>query len=333
MKKISVLGGGSWGTALSMILSSKDLDIIIWVRDKKLENQINSGENKKYLPDIKLPSNIKATTDIKKALENTDIILQAIPTNGVREVFNMAKDYIKPHQIIINVSKGIEENTLLRISEILNEIVPENTYVVLSGPSHAEEVGLFLPTTVIVSSEDKEAKYLVQDLFMTENFRVYTNSDVLGVELGGALKNVIALATGISDGLGYGDNSKAALINRGIFEMASLGEAMGAKRNTFFGLSGIGDLIVTCTSLHSRNRKAGLLIGEGYNLKQAINKVGMVVEGVRTTNSAYDLCKKYDMELPITEQLYEVLQNNKDPREAVNDLMMRERKSEMEGWH
>ena len=330
-KKIGVLGGGSWGSALAILLAKKNYQVDMWMRRKEQIAEIReTGYNKKYLPDALFPENLNVSDDLEKTILGKDIILMSVPTHGAREVLNLAKEYIKKDQIIVNVSKGIETETLSRISQIVAEILPENKYAVLSGPSHAEEVSKDMATTVVSASEDKKVAEYVQDVFMTPKFRVYTNPDVIGVELGGSLKNVIALAAGISDGLNFGDNTKAAIMTRGIFEMSKLGAAMGARPETFSGLAGIGDLIVTCTSMHSRNRRAGILIGEGNSVEDAIEKVGMVVEGIKTTKSAYNLCKKYNIEMPITSELYGVLYNGEDVSESVSNLMLRDKKHEME---
>ncbi|WP_353097373.1 NAD(P)H-dependent glycerol-3-phosphate dehydrogenase [Tissierella praeacuta] len=330
-EKIGVLGGGSWGTSLAILLAQKGYDVDIWSRDKEqIKEMKESRINKKYLPDAILPSNLNLTNDLEEANSNKDLIILSVGTHGVREVLENSKPYIKPNQIIVNVSKGIENETLVRISQIVEELIPDSKYAVLSGPSHAEEVANNIPTTVVSASKDKEIAEYVQDLFITPSFRVYTNPDVIGVELGGALKNVIALGAGISDGLDCGDNTKAALMTRGIFEMARLGEKMGAQINTFSGLSGIGDLIVTCTSMHSRNRRAGILIGQGMKIDHAIKKIGMVVEGIRTTKSTFELAKKYNINMPITEEIYGVLYENKDVKNSVLNLMVRDRKHEME---
>lgn len=329
--KVGVLGGGSWGTALAMILADKDSQVDIWIRGRKQCDEIKkTGINEKYLPGIVLPKNLNLTSRIEEAIIGKEIILLAVPTHTIRENLLSIKDIIKKDQIIVNAAKGIENDSLQRISEIVKEILPHNKYVMLSGPSHAEEVAIRKPTTVIAASEDGEAARLIQDVFMTLDFRVYTHSDVIGVELGGALKNVIALGAGISDGLGYGDNAKAALMNRGIFEIARLGEAMGGRASTFSGLSGVGDLIVTCTSLHSRNRKAGLLIGQGLTVEEAIEETGMIVEGIKTTKSVYDLAQKYDVVMPISEEIYNIIYKGKDVKEAVEGLMGRDKKFEMD---
>ncbi len=330
-ERIGVLGGGSWGTALGILLANKGYDVAMWLRDKAQAEEINKTRiNKKYLPEVVLPQNMEVTNDLEYCISNKNALVLATSTHGIREVLTKARPYIKSRQIIINVSKGIESETLLRISQIVEEFLPENTYVVLSGPSHAEEVAKNMPTTVVSASRDKSAAEYVQELFFTPSFRVYTNPDVVGVELGGALKNIIALGAGISDGLNYGDNTKAALMTRGIIEMARLGERMGANINTFSGLSGIGDLIVTCTSMHSRNRRAGILIGQGMKVDDAIKQIGMVVEGIKTTKSAYNLAKKYNIEMPITSEIYGVLYEGKDVRNSVLNLMVRDKKNELE---
>lgn len=331
MTKIGVIGGGSWGTALAVLLANKNHEVHMWIRNQEqLEEIVDLNENRKYLPGIIIPKNLQVTKDITKAIYNKDLLVLSIPSHGIRETLNSCKKYIKKDQIIVNVAKGIENNTLLRVSEIVGEILPDNPFAVLSGPSHAEEVGKDMPTTVVSASVDKDVAKYVQDVFMSPYFRVYTNPDVVGVELGGSLKNVIALGAGISDGLGYGDNTKAALMTRGIIEMSRLGEKMGANSETFAGLAGIGDLIVTCTSVHSRNRKAGILIGEGQSMKEAIESVGMVVEGIRTTKSTYELAKNHNIVMPITNEIYEVLYKDKEVENSVVNLMLRDKKHEME---
>jgi len=330
-ESIGVLGGGSWGTALAILLTNKGYEMDMWVRNMEQVSQMNLlKENKRYLPNISLPDEFNVSGDLEKTIYKKNVILLTVPTHGVRESLISAKKYIKKDQIIVNVAKGIENDSLLRISEIVKEILPENDYAILSGPSHAEEVALNQPTTVVSASLNKDIAEYLQDLFITPTFRVYTNPDIIGVELGGALKNIIALGAGISDGLKYGDNTKAALMTRGMIEMARLGAKLGANPNTFSGLSGIGDLIVTCTSMHSRNRRAGILLGQGYSLDEAIKEVGMVVEGVKTTKSAYKLSEKLGVEMPITDEIYNVLYNNYEVSESVNKLMGRDKKHEME---
>lgn len=328
---IGVLGGGSWGTALALLLANKGYHIDLWVRDIEQCNYMKEArENKKYLPNVKLSDNINVTNDIEEAVYRKNIILLAVPSHAVRETIKKFKNLLKEQPILVNVAKGIETDTLLRISEIVKQELPTIEYTIISGPSHAEEVSRDIPTAVVAASTNKKTAEFIQEVFMTPKFRVYTNPDVIGVELGGALKNVIALGAGISDGLGYGDNTKAALMNRGIIEISRLGEKMGANKKTFAGLSGIGDLIVTCTSLHSRNRRAGIKIGQGASLEEAIKSVGMVVEGVRTTKAAYELSRKYNVKMPITEEIYGVLYEGKDVKYSVFNLMMRDKKHEME---
>lgn len=329
--KIGVIGAGSWGTAISIVLASKDYEINIWDRDIELINEIGiSKQNKKYLPGVTLPVNIKAVSTINECISNSSVLVMAVPSHAVRVVCESTVGIISRSQVIVNLAKGIENGSLKRISEVIEEFFPNNRITVLSGPSHAEEVSRDIPTTVVVTSKSKENAEYVQDLFSTSKFRIYTNPDIIGVELGGAVKNIIALAAGITDGLKYGDNTKAALMTRGIAEIARLGAKMGAEPLTFAGLSGIGDLIVTCTSMHSRNRRAGILIGQGRSVEEAIREVNMVVEGVNTTKSTYELSKKIGIEMPITNELYKVLFENKDPRTAVNELMLRDQKHEIE---
>ncbi len=329
--KVGVIGGGSWGSALAVLLASKGIKTDVWLRNKEQANEIRKVRiNTKYLPGVLLDDNINITTDIDEAILDKEIIILAIPTQGVRNTLTFIGDKIKQKQIILNVSKGIETESLKRISELVEEIYPNNPFCVLSGPSHAEEVALGIPTTVVSASNDKHIAEFIQDLFTSPHFRVYTNPDVIGVELGGALKNIIALGAGISDGLGYGDNTKAALMTRGIYEMSKLGIELGADPDTFWGLSGIGDLIVTCTSMHSRNRRAGILIGKGYSLNNAIKEIGMVVEGIKTTESTYKLAKTIKIIMPITNEIYNVLYNGDSVKKSVSRLMGRPKKHEME---
>lgn len=330
-KSIGVIGGGSWGTALAILLTNKNYKVDIWMRNREQSFEMgNTLENKRFLPNVKLPRDLGVNNDLEKTIYKKDVILLAIPTHGVREVLNNAKKFVNKDQIIVNVAKGIENNSLSTISQIVKEILPDNKYAVLSGPSHAEEVAINIPTAVVSASEDIEIAHYIQGLFITPAFRVYTNPDVIGVELGGSLKNIIALGAGISDGLKYGDNTKAALMTRGIFEMAKLGEKLGANPNTFSGLAGIGDLIVTCTSMHSRNRRAGILVGQGKSMDEAIREVGMVVEGIKTTKSAHILGKKYNVSMPITSEINNILYENADVKAAVDRLMQRDKKHEME---
>lgn len=328
---IALAGGGSWGTAMARLLSKKGHKVNFYIRNQTtINNILESGENSKYLPGIKIPKNIYLSNDIIKSVEGADVLVLAVPTSAVRVLLTSIKDKLNSSVIIVNLSKGIEIDSLKRISEVTGEILPDNPFVALSGPSHAEEVGKDIPTTVVASSTDVKYANIIQDQFSTDNFRIYTNTDLIGVEIGGALKNIIALAAGISDGLGFGDNTKAALMTRGMYEMSKMGLMLGANPHTFNGLSGMGDLIVTCTSMHSRNRRAGILIGKGRSIEQATKEVGQVVEGIKTTKSAYQLAKKHNIEMPISQSLYQVLYNGKDPKDAVNILMTRKKKEEIE---
>lgn len=330
-RKIAVLGAGSWGTALAVNLSGKGHQVKVWdVNQSHLDCLREDRENKKYLPGVAFNDRIHIRDHVEEAIKDSDIVLFSAPAQHFRSALTAALPYLKKDMVLVNVAKGIEQKSLKRLSEIAAEIYPEARYVVLSGPSHAEEVGMGLPTTVVAASEDRNLAEYVQDVFMNERFRVYSNSDVVGVELGGALKNTIALGAGISDGMGFGDNAKAALMTRGIREIARLGVKLGGQATTFAGLSGIGDLIVTCTSMHSRNRRCGIMIGEGMKPSQATEKVGMVVEGMYTTEAAYELAKKNGVEMPITEQIYEVINERTDARDAVMALMSRQKKHESE---
>lgn len=324
---ISILGAGSWSTAISELLAEKD-DVLIYARDQKLTDSINNNHiNNKYFPEIKLNENIKATSDIKKIFENKYII-NGIPTQQVRNVLRESNNCLKDEHVIVNLSKGLELGSHKRISEIFKEYNENISFVVLTGPSHAEEVILKMPTTVVSACLDKELAEEVQQLFVRDYFRVYSSTDVIGAELGGAIKNILAFGIGMATGLGYGDNAKAALITRGIHEMSKFAMAFGAEFKTINGLCGVGDLIVTATSEHSRNNRAGRLIGEGYNIDEVNEKIKMVVEGIPTTKSVYELAKAKNIELPITNEIYKVLFENKDCSESVNDLMMRDIKSE-----
>ncbi|MGD9568451.1 MAG: NAD(P)H-dependent glycerol-3-phosphate dehydrogenase [Sedimentibacter sp.] len=328
-KRITLLGGGSWGTALAKLLSENGHKVTVWLRDEEQCKTLSTERvNKKYLPNVKIPENIVFISNINEAAKDAEILLIVTPTQMIRSILKQIKDEYKTNKIIINASKGIEKGTMCLVSDIVKEETNNCIFAALSGPSHAEEVGLSMPTAITIASDEKQVAEEIQDVFMTTYFRVYTNDDVIGAEIGGALKNIIALGAGISDGVGYGDNAKAALMNRGIVEIARLGIAMGADVHTFYGLSGIGDLIVTCTSKHSRNWNAGYLIGQGLTKDEAIKKVGMVVEGIPTTYAAYELKKKLDVEMPIVDAMYDVLENNADVKETVNKLMLRDKKEE-----
>ena len=335
MAKISVIGSGGWGIALTILLYKNGHDLTIWSFDKREAEELKTTrENKTKLPNILLPEDIKVTDNLKEAVDNKDVLILAVPSKAIRSVSKSLKDIIKDNQIIVNVAKGLEENTLKTMTDIIEEeLNGKNPQVaVLSGPSHAEEVGKGIPTTCVVSAHNKELTLYLQNIFMNPSFRVYTSPDMLGIEIGGALKNVIALAAGIADGLNYGDNTKAALITRGIKEISSLGVAMGGEQSTFYGLTGLGDLIVTCASMHSRNRRAGILLGQGKTLDEAIKEVNMVVEGVYSAKSALMAAKKYNVEIPIIEQVNAVLFENKNAAEAVNELMIRDKKLEIQSW-
>lgn len=330
MSKIAVFGSGGWGTALAVMCCAYSHDVSLWSPfEAELEAIKRDGEHKKLLPGVPVPSQIKLTTDISIAAD-ADVIVFAVPSFAVRSTAKRLAGVVAPGQIIVNVAKGLEENSLKTLSQVIKEELPEVRIVVLSGPSHAEEVSRGIPTAVVAASKDEDAARIVQKTFMNPNFRIYINSDVVGVELGAALKNVIALAAGICDGLALGDNTKAALMTRGITEMARLGVAMGGEAQTFSGLTGIGDLIVTCTSMHSRNRRAGIYIGEGMSAKEAIEKVGMTVEGYKTAHAAYVLSQKAGVEMPIVNECYAVLYEGKNPRAAIKDLMQRKSKHETE---
>ena len=335
MAKISVIGSGGWGIALAILLHKNGHNLTIWSFDKKEAEELKTTrENKTKLPNILLPEDIKVTDDLKEAVNDKDILILAVPSKAIRSVSKSLKNIIKDNQIVVNVAKGLEEDTLETMTDIIEEeLKGKKTQVaVLSGPSHAEEVGKGIPTTCVVSAHNKELTLYLQNIFMNPSFRVYTSPDMLGIEIGGALKNVIALAAGIADGLNYGDNTKAALITRGIKEIASLGVAMGGEQSTFYGLTGLGDLIVTCASMHSRNRRAGILLGQGKTLDEAIKEVNMVVEGVYSAKSALMAAKKYNVEIPIIEQVNAVLFENKNAAEAVNELMIRDKKLEIQSW-
>ena len=329
-KKIGVIGAGSFGTALAMVLAGKGHSVTAWARKKEqIDNIKQTGENSRYLPGVKLPEKIEFTDNLREAAEGRDYLLFAVPAQSFRGVLKDAADFFDHSVPVINVAKGIEKGTLLRLSQVAEEIMPDIRYAALSGPSHAEEVARQLPTTVAVAGKDHDLAMEVQEVFFTDRFRVYTNEDLAGVELGGALKNIIALGAGISDGLGFGDNAKAAMMTRGITEMTRLGLTMGAEMKTFSGLTGIGDLIVTCTSMHSRNRRCGILIGEGVNPDEATGRIGMVVEGISTAEAAYVLAQRYNIDMPITESIYKVIHGEMDARSAVAYLMGREMKNEM----
>jgi glycerol-3-phosphate dehydrogenase (NAD(P)+) len=331
--KVSVLGAGSWGTTLAVILNQNNHLVTCWSFDKNdIEAIIKTHENKKFLPGISLPTTINFTNDLQGSIDSAEVIIVAIPSHAVRSVVQSIDLSKKEELIWVNVAKGIENDTLLRISQVIEQVgsVPAENIAVLFGPSHAEEVSRGIPTAIVAASISQETAKLVQNLFMTPYFRVYANQDIVGVELGGALKNIIAVAAGICDGAGFGDNTKAALITRGLVEINRLGITMGAKSDTFAGLSGMGDLIVTCTSKHSRNRYVGEQIGKGRSLQDVLNEMVMVAEGVKTTASAFELSQNKKVEMPITEQVYKTLFEGKPPAEAMRELMTRA--SKIEDW-
>ena len=329
MAKISVLGAGSWGTALAVVLHKNGHELTIWsIAQDEIDMLKKEREHKDKLPGVKIAEEIGLTTDLKEAVSGRDMLVVAVPSPYIRSTAKSMAPYVEDGQLLVSVAKGIEEGTLMTLSAILEQEIPQAEVAVLCGPSHAEEVGIGLPTTLVAGAKRKETAELVQSTFMNEVLRIYTSPDVLGMELGASLKNVIALAAGMADGLGYGDNTKAALITRGISEIGRLALKMGAKYETLSGLTGIGDLIVTCASKHSRNRKAGMLIGEGYTMEEAMKEVKMVVEGVYSAKAAMELSAKYDVSMPIIEQVNEVLFDGKSAKEAVMDLMLRDKKPE-----
>ncbi|WP_342509833.1 NAD(P)H-dependent glycerol-3-phosphate dehydrogenase [Sporosarcina sp. FSL K6-2383] len=334
MEKVTVIGAGSWGTAIAFVLAENGHDCLLWSRRAAQSTEINDlHTNHAYLPGASLPKTLKSTSDLKEAAMHGDIVIIAVPTKGIRQVCAELNTMLVGQKIVIHVSKGIEPDSLKRISEMIAEELASDkvqAIVALSGPSHAEEVVLRHPTTVTAASINLAAAERVQDIFMNNYFRVYTNPDIVGVEIGAALKNVIALAAGISDGLGYGDNAKAALITRGLAEISRLGMKMGANPLTFSGLTGLGDLIVTCTSVHSRNWKAGNMLGQGNSLEEVVSGMGMVIEGIRTAKAAHQLAALHEVSMPLTEALYSIVFENVPPKEAVDQLMTRMKKQEVE---
>ena len=329
MAKVGVLGAGSWGTALAILLHDNGHDVTVWSIDpKEVEMLSEKREHVSKLPGVHISEEIMITNEMEEAIKGKDFLVLAVPSIFTRSTAAKMKPYVVDGQMIVDVAKGIEEDTLMTLSQQIEEEIPQADVAVLSGPSHAEEVGRGLPTAVVIGAKTEETAAYLQDKFMNKVFRVYISPDMLGMELGGSLKNVIALAAGIADGLGYGDNTKAALITRGIAEIARLGVKMGGSIESFTGLTGIGDLIVTCASVHSRNRKAGYLMGQGMSMQEAMDEVKMVVEGVYSAKAAAKLGKKYDVALPIVNKVNEVLFEGKDPREAVDELMLRDSKTE-----
>ncbi|HZK18990.1 MAG TPA: NAD(P)H-dependent glycerol-3-phosphate dehydrogenase [Clostridia bacterium] len=336
MEKVAVIGAGSWATALAYLLGNKGLPVKMWARSSSVVQEINEMRvNPGYLPGVALPKEVAVTGSIKDALSGAAVAIYAVPSNAFRQVLGESLKHLPREALIVNTAKGLEESTAKRLSEVFTELAGikrAGYYNLLSGPSHAEEVGRDMPTAVAISGGEPEYMSFLQDVFMTNNFRVYANNDLIGVELAGALKNIIALGTGIADGLGFGDNTRAALMTRGLAEISRLGIIMGADPLTFAGLAGVGDLIVTCTSPHSRNRRAGIEIGKGSTLEEAVKKVKMVVEGVRTTKVAKQLSELKEVEMPITSQMHEVLFNGLPAKKAVYNLMTREKNVEVKMW-
>jgi glycerol-3-phosphate dehydrogenase (NAD(P)+) len=332
MSRIAVLGAGSWGTTLGLVLHDNGHDVVLWEFDREQADAVRRDrENTKFLPGVAVPDSIGVTNDLGEAAAGATAVIFVTPSHAVREAARAAADLVADDALVVNASKGIENDTLERMSEVLSAELRRpgaRRIASLVGPSHAEEVSRKLPTTIVAAAFDEETAVAVRDLFMTEYLRVYTNTDLVGVELGVSLKNVIAIAAGICDGLGYGDNTKGALITRGLAEMTRLGVAMGGRPSTFAGLSGMGDLITTCISKHSRNRYVGEKIAEGLTLTQVLESMVMVAEGVRTTESAAELASRHGIEMPITEQMNAVLFHDKDPKQAIVELMVREPKPE-----
>ncbi len=326
--KISVIGSGGWGTALAILLNSKNHDVTLWSwQESECEALKKDRENKAFLPGVAIPEGISFTSDLKAAVSSAETVVTVLPSHRMRVYAKQMAPYAGG-KLIVNCTKGLEPETLKTMTECIEEEIPTAAVAALSGPSHAEEVARFIPTAVVAAAKDIKAARKVQDIFMCETFRVYTSTDVLGVEIGGSLKNVIALCAGMVDGIGYGDNTKAALMTRGLVEIIRLGKALGAKPETLMGLAGNGDLIVTCTSMHSRNRRAGILLGKGKTLKETLEEIHMVTEGITSCSAAYDLAHKCGVEMPIVNEAYAVLYKDKNAKRAVLDLMTRDRKEE-----
>lgn len=328
MEKIGVIGAGSWGTALAILLNENGNDVTLWSHRAEEAAKVQKDREISKLPGIHIPESIAVTADLAETVRGKKVLVLVVPSKAVRETAEKMRAYVEPGVMIVSAVKGIEEGTLFTMTDIIEEVIPQAETAALSGPSHAEEVARLLPTACVIGAHTEETARFLQKLFMSAVFRVYISADMLGIELGGALKNVIALAAGIADGMGYGDNAKAALITRGIVEIARLGMKMGGRLETFSGLTGIGDLIVTCASMHSRNRRAGILMGQGKTMEEAMQEVNMVVEGVYSAKAAMELAKKYDTELPIIEQVNQILFEGKDPKEAVSNLMLRDSNTE-----
>lgn len=331
MAKIALIGAGSWGTALSKVVTDNGHDTCVWSIDQREIDMLREKHQQvEKLPGVILPEGILYTTDLAEAIKGRDMLVLAVPSPFARSTAQKMKEFVEPGQIIVIVTKGIEESTLMTMSDVVEQEIPQADVAVLCGPSHAEEVGKGIPTTIVAGAHSKETAEKIQAAFMNEYFRVYTSPDMLGMELGAALKNVIALAAGMADGLGYGDNTKAALITRGITEITRLGVAMGGHMETFYGLTGVGDLIVTCASMHSRNRRAGILMGQGKSMEEAMKEVNQVVEGVYSAKAGKVLSEKYQIEMPIIAQINQILFEGKDTSLAVKELMLRDGKNEIQ---
>lgn len=331
MAKIALIGAGSWGTALSKVVTDNGHDTCVWSIDQREIDMLREKHQQvEKLPGVILPDDILYTTDLAEAIKGRDMLVLAVPSPFARSTAQKMKEFVEPGQIIVIVTKGIEESTLMTMSDVVEQEIPQADVAVLCGPSHAEEVGKGIPTTIVAGAHSKETAEKIQAAFMNEYFRVYTSPDMLGMELGAALKNVIALAAGMADGLGYGDNTKAALITRGITEITRLGVAMGGHMETFYGLTGVGDLIVTCASMHSRNRRAGILMGQGKSMDEAMKEVNQVVEGVYSAKAGKILSEKYQIEMPIIAQINQILFEGKDASLAVKELMLRDGKNEIQ---
>ena len=331
MASVGVIGSGTWGTALAVLLTGNGHRVSLWSAIGEEAEALKASRRHPNLGDVRIPETIEITTDLEEAMKDRDLLVLSVPSVYVRQTARRMAPFLREGQIITNVGKGVEDETLLTLSQVIEEELPAAQVTVLSGPSHAEEVSKGLPTTCVAGAKKRRTAEFVQNVFMSHVFRVYTSPDVLGIELGGALKNVIALAAGMADGLGYGDNTKAALITRGIAEITRLGTAMGGQMETFGGLTGIGDLIVTCASMHSRNRRAGILIGQGYSMEEAMKEVHMVVEGVYSARAALALARKYQVSMPIVEQVNEILFEGMPAKEAVSELMLRDKRVENAG--
>ena len=330
MIKISVLGTGSWGSAIGELLTQNGHEVILWQRYAEKVKALEDTRKHPFFSDLTFSDEIKFTSDLDSAIKGSQMIVVAVPSHSVRELVSRAVDFIDDNVIIVNISKGLETNTLLTMSSVISEVTvgKDVSIVSLYGPSHAEEVVRKIPTALVAASTDEIASKKVQYIFSSNVLRVYTNTDILGIELGGSIKNVIAIAAGICDGIGFGDNTKAAILTRGIAEMTRLGVVLGAREKTFAGLSGIGDLFVTCSSKHSRNRYVGEEIGKGRKIDEILSEMKMVAEGVKTAKAVYQLCQKHNVHMPISFAVYNVLYNNNDPRESVSELMNRDLISE-----